>query len=110
MGPIGPGKTTDMTRDTTRARTGSPKSRPDEFRRAIEKAEADGAARSEMVLHLTLSDTADLKRDRGIPVEDISFRDGVMSFMGVKVSTGGVAASALQTSDQDASAADAPAA
>ncbi len=93
-----------MTRDTTRARTGGQKSRPDEFRRAIEKAEAEGAVKAEMILHLTLSDTADLKRDRTIPVEDISFRDGVMSFMGVKVTTGGVIASALQTSDQDASA------
>ena len=93
--------TRDPIRETTRARPGGQKSRPAEFRRAIERAEADGASKAEMVLHLTLSDTADLKRDRTIPVEDISFHDGVMSFLGVKVATGGVTASGLETGAQD---------
>jgi hypothetical protein len=91
-----------MTSDRPRARTGAAKSRPDEFRRAIEKAEADGASRAEMVLCLTLRDTADLKRDRSVAVEDISFTDGVMRFIGVRVSPGGVAVSGLQTSESEA--------
>ena len=90
-----------MARDTSRPRTGDFKSRPDTFRRAIEKAEADGVNRAEMLLRLTLSDTAELKRDRTIPVEDIHFVDGVMSFMGVTVATGGVTVSALQTQGED---------
>lgn len=94
-----------MARVTSRPSTGDPKSRPDSFRRAIEKAEAEGVGRADMVLRLTLSDTAALKRDRGIPVEDICFIDGVMSFMGVTVTTGGVSVSALQTeADEEAAA------
>jgi hypothetical protein len=94
-----------MTSDKSRGRPGVQSSRPDEFRTAIEKAEAAGAARADMVLRLTLRDAADLKRDRSVAVADISFADGVMRFMGVLVTPGGVAVSALETSDQGAKAA-----
>ncbi len=78
-----------MTSDRLRAHIGGPKSRPAEFRRAIEQAEADGVSKDDLVLRLTLSDTADLKRDPTIPLEDISFSEGVMRFLGVKVAAGG---------------------
>jgi hypothetical protein len=86
-----------MTSDKARARPSVQKSRPEEFRQAIEQAEADGAARADMVLRLTLRDAADLKRDRSVSVEDISFAGGVMRYIGVEVAPGGVAVSGLHT-------------
>ena len=85
-----------MTSDRQRAHVGGPKSRPAEFRRAIEQAEAEGVSKDDLVLCLTLSDTADLKRDPSIPIHDISFSEGVMRFLGVKVAPGGVTSSTLQ--------------
>lgn len=66
-----------------------------QFRREIEKAEADGVSREDMMLRLTLSDVTHLKRDPELAVSDISFADGVMRFLGVKVEQGGVATSIL---------------
>jgi hypothetical protein len=86
-----------MNTDKARARPSVQKSRPIEFRELIERAEAEGAARADMVLRLTLRDAADLKRDRSVSVEDISFVGGVMRYIGVEVAPGGVAVSALQS-------------
>ena len=91
-----------MTSDKPRTRPGVQKSRPEEFRQAIEKAEADGALRADMVLRLTLRDAADLKRDRSVAVADISFAGGEMRFMGVLVTPGGVAVSGLEMASQGA--------
>jgi hypothetical protein len=66
------------------------------FRAEIEKAEAAGAQRDDMSLHLTLSDVDALKRDRTLPITDISFAGGTMRYLGVKVVQGGVSASILQ--------------
>lgn len=68
------------------------------FRSEIEKAEAAGAAREDMLLRLTLSDVSRLRRDRNLAVTDISFIDGVMRFLGVKVDEGNVSASVLSPS------------
>lgn len=65
------------------------------FRSAIERALQEGVDPEDMTLRLTLRDEAELKRDRTIAVEDISFSAGVMRFLGVKVATGGVPASTL---------------
>ena len=65
------------------------------FRNEIEKAEAAGASREEMVLHMTLSDVSHLKRDRTLALTDLNFADGTMRFLGVKVEQGGVAESVL---------------
>lgn len=73
------------------------------FRAQIEKAEAAGVAREDMILQLTLSDVSRLRRDRNLPVTDISFADGVMRFLGVKVDEGGVAASVLTAGGGEAS-------
>ena len=69
------------------------------FRTQIEAAEADGVDRDDMTLRLTLSDVTALKRDRELPVADISFAGGVMRFLGVKVEQGGVDESVLDRGD-----------
>ena len=65
------------------------------FRTQIEAAEADGVDRNDMTLRLTLSDVTALKRDRDLPVADISFAGGVMRYLGVKIEQGGIAESIL---------------
>ena len=68
------------------------------MRSQIEKAEADGVDRPQMILRLTHADASHLKRDPELAVSDIIFADGVMWFLGVKVEEGGVTESALVTS------------
>jgi len=65
------------------------------FRTQIDAAVADGAHLTDMTLRLTLTDLTKLKRDRAVPVSDISFKDGVMRYLGVKVEHGGVTESVL---------------
>ena len=65
------------------------------LRVVIEAAEADGARREDMTLRLTLRDVDQLKRDRSLALEDISFAGGVMRYLGVKIEQGGVAESVL---------------
>ncbi|MBV9993796.1 MAG: hypothetical protein JO127_01160 [Caulobacteraceae bacterium] len=69
-----------------------------QFRGEIERAEADGVARDDMTLRLTFGDASQLKRDVSVPLADISFTKGVMRFLGVKVTQGGVAVSVLERS------------
>ena len=71
----------------------------EQLRSEIEKAEADGVARKDMTLKLTFGDVHQLKRDRKLALEDISFAEGVMRFLGVKVEQGGAAVSVLDRSD-----------
>ena len=68
------------------------------LRSQIEKAEAGGVDRPEMTLRLSHADASHLKRDRDIAISDISFADGIMRFLGVKVEEGGVTESELVTS------------
>lgn len=70
----------------------------DHFRAEIGKAEALGLSRENMTLHLTLSDVNKLRRDRSLPVADISFADGAMRYLGVKIEEGGVQVSVLRHS------------
>jgi len=65
------------------------------FRAAIEQAKADGLEPSSLMLRLTLADVSRLKRDRAIPAAEISFSDGEMRYLGVKVVEGDVSTSAL---------------
>jgi hypothetical protein len=69
------------------------------LRQEIEKAEAEGVSRDSMTLRLTYGDVYQLKRDPDLPLADISFADGVMRYLGVKVEQGGVAESSLQRPD-----------
>ena len=66
------------------------------LRHVIETADADGVRREDMILRLTFGDVAQLKRDASLPLADISFRDGVMRFLGVRIEQGGVAESVLE--------------
>jgi hypothetical protein len=65
------------------------------FRDQIEMAEADGFGRPQMMLRMTHADASLLKRDPSLAVSDISFADGIMRFLGVRVEEGGVAESVL---------------
>lgn len=73
-------------------RRGSPAA---SFRTQIEKAEAEGCSRADMTLRLTLGDASLLKRDPAVPVTDIGFAGGAMSYLGVAIEEGGVAQSVL---------------
>ncbi len=66
------------------------------FKAEIEQAYAEGVAIDEIALHLTLGDVELLKRDRSLPVADISFNGGAMRYLGVKVVKGDVDASVLR--------------
>ncbi|MBJ7413406.1 MAG: hypothetical protein JHD15_24050 [Phenylobacterium sp.] len=73
-----------------------PGSSPDgRFRAMIQSAVADGVAAEDMVLRLTLRDVSLLTRDPATPVTDISYANGVMRFLGVRVEKGGVPESIL---------------
>ena len=65
------------------------------FRAAIETAIAEGFAPDAMALRLTLRDSAALRRDPTVPIEDISYSGGAMRFLGVIVIEGGIVASVL---------------
>ncbi|MBV8684842.1 MAG: hypothetical protein JO111_18360 [Caulobacteraceae bacterium] len=71
------------------------------FREGIEKAEAAGLARAGMILRLTRADESKLKRDPSLAISDISFSEGTMRFLGVKVELGGVTVSALEHSQPE---------
>lgn len=76
-------------------RTAGGKSPDSRFREQIARAVADGVPLEGMVLRLTLQDASRLARDHTIPVADISYRNGLMHFLGVRVESGSVAASTL---------------
>ena len=65
------------------------------LRDAIARSDDQGFARDDMVLHLTLSDAAVLKRHPSVAAEEISFANGCMRFLGIEVVPGGVQASTL---------------
>jgi hypothetical protein len=66
------------------------------FRAEIEQAVAEGVSLADMTLHLTLGDVELLKRDRTLPVADISFAGGTMTDLGVTVLKGDVPLSVLR--------------
>lgn len=67
----------------------------DRLRKQIEKATAEGLGLDDMVLRLTHRDVDYLRRDRSLAVADISFSDGTMRFLGVRIEAGGLEASEL---------------
>ena len=58
------------------------------FRPIIEEAIVAGVDLSHQVLQLTHGDTAKLKRDPTVRDDEISFRNGTMEFIGVRVIQG----------------------
>jgi hypothetical protein len=71
----------------------------DEARLAIEQAEADGVARENMTLRMTLRDVSELKRDPKVGIADIAFSPEGMRYLGVMVDPGGVSLSTLDRGD-----------
>jgi hypothetical protein len=72
----------------------------EEARLAIEQADADGVAREDMTLRMTLRDASELKRDPKVPMADISYGEGGMRYLGVAVDQGGgVTQSSLDRGD-----------
>jgi hypothetical protein len=67
-----------------------------DLRMAIDRAETSGIARGDMLLHLTFRDEALIKRSRAVGVDEVSFADGQMRFVGVKVVVVSGAASSLE--------------
>lgn len=76
-----------------------PRSPDVRFRPQIAAALAEGSTTDDLILRLTLNDASRLSRDRDIPVADISFTDGVMRYLGVRVEKGGVPESILDRGD-----------
>jgi hypothetical protein len=66
------------------------------FKRRIQDALTEGTAVADLTLRLTLGDARRLRRDSEVPLEAISYHDGAMHFLGVKVVEGGVEASVLE--------------
>ncbi|HWA60165.1 MAG TPA: hypothetical protein VG939_02265 [Caulobacteraceae bacterium] len=66
------------------------------LRDAIEKALQDDVSREDLILRLTLSDAAALKRDRSVGVDEITFGPGGMRFLGVDIAHDAVAESVLE--------------
>ena len=71
----------------------------EEARLVIEQADADGVKRKVMTLRMTLRDASELKRDPKVPMADISYRDGEMTYLGVAVDQGGVTSTTLDRGD-----------
>jgi hypothetical protein len=67
-----------------------------DLRSAIDKAETQGIDRGDMLLHLTLRDESVIKRSRSVGVDEISFADGEMRFIGVRVVVTSDAMSSLE--------------
>ena len=61
----------------------------EEARLAIEQADADGVAREDMTLRMTLRDASELKRDPKVAMADISYGPDGMRYLGVAVDQGG---------------------
>ena len=89
-----------MSGKTSKAQPG-PQTGPNiaDLRIAIDRAETSGIAKGDMLLHLTFRDEAMIKRSRLVGVDEVSFADGQMRFMGVKVVVASGGASSLEAPD-----------
>ena len=87
-----------MSAKTAKTQTTTAPRAPDiaELRSAIDKAEIQGIGRGEMLLHLTLRDESVIKRSRSVGIDEISFADGEMRFVGVRVVVTSDAMSSLE--------------
>ncbi|MDP1631987.1 MAG: hypothetical protein Q8L66_11280 [Caulobacter sp.] len=66
-----------------------------DLRAAISEAEISGTDRKKLVLQLTHRDASLFKRSPAVALDEISFKDGEMRFLGIRVEVGAVAVSAL---------------
>ena len=67
-----------------------------DLRLAIDKAETQGIDRGDILLHLTLRNESVIKRSRSVGIDEISFADGQMRFVGVRVVVTSDAMSSLE--------------
>ena len=74
------------------------------FRSEIEAAIASGVSGDSLVLNLTLMDASKLKRDPDVGLEDISFSESEMRYLGILVRQGGVRTSELASAEDNAAA------
>ena len=58
--------------------------------------ESEGIPRQDMLLRLTFRDASLIKRSPSVGVDEVSFADGYMRFLGVKIVVGPVALSSLE--------------
>jgi hypothetical protein len=86
--------------------TAAPPRVPDiaDLRSAIARAETQGVDRADMLLHLTLRDESMIKRSRSVGVDEVSFADGQMWFVGVKVVAASGGTSSLEVPAEAAAA------
>ncbi|MES2036098.1 MAG: hypothetical protein V4466_18170 [Pseudomonadota bacterium] len=70
-----------------------------QLRDAIAQAQGEGIRAKDMVLHLTLRDESRIKRSRDVAMDEVSFNDGEMRFLGIRVITGDVTVSALDRAE-----------
>jgi hypothetical protein len=68
----------------------------EDMRVLIERAEADGVERADMLLRLTFRDASLIKRSPSVGVDEVSFEGGDMRFLGVRISVGPVPLSRLE--------------
>jgi hypothetical protein len=67
-----------------------------DLRQSLEEALANGAAPKDLVMRLTLRDSALIKRSRLFADTDIRFKDGEMLILGVRAVIGSTASSGLE--------------
>jgi hypothetical protein len=67
-----------------------------DLRQAVEEALGQGVAASDLILRLTLRDSARIKRSPLFAESDIRFQDGEMLVLGVKTAIGQIANSMLE--------------
>jgi hypothetical protein len=87
-----------MSAKASKTQTATAPRAPDiaDLRSAIDKAETQGIERGDMLLHLTLRDESVIKRSRSVGIDEISFADGQMRFVGVRVVVTSDAMSSLE--------------
>ena len=68
----------------------------EDLRVSIDRAEAEGIARADMVLRLNFRDASLIKRSPSVGVDEVSFEGGEMRFLGVRIVVGQVGLSSLQ--------------
>ncbi len=68
----------------------------EDLRTAIVRAEDEGVVRGDMLLRLTFRDASLIKRSPAVSVDEVSFANGEMRFLGVRIVAGPVALSRLE--------------
>lgn len=69
------------------------------LRSDVDRAVAAGHDPATMTLRLTHADASQIKRDPNLDLADVSFADGEMRYLGIRVVQGGVAVSTLETGE-----------